>query len=169
MTGLYKTLRENLSAKNFEDLKIPMHIAVTNLDKACIEYFSEGELVKRIIASCTVPVIFQPVNIDGVTYVDGGVLDNLPLSPIENDCEMIIGVNVNPVLPETKYRGMVNVADRILNIALNKMNEHKIPSFDIYIEPSELNKYSMFEASQGKKMFDIGYKEARKVLKEKGY
>jgi len=169
MTGLYKMLLENLRAKNFEDLKIPLFAAATNLDEARIVYFSKGELARHIIASCTVPILFQPAIIDGVTYVDGGVLDNLPLAPIENDCEMLVGVNVNPVLHETKYSGMMNVADRSINIAMNKLNEPKIPKFDIFIEPSELHKYSLMDTAKGSKMYEIGYKEARKVLKEKGY
>lgn len=169
MTGLYKTLLENLHAKNFEDLKIPLFVTATNLNKATTVYFSQGELARHIIASCTVPVLFQPAVIDEVTYIDGGVLNNLPLEPIENDCELLIGVNVNPIAHQTKFDGMLNVADRALNMALNKLNAHKIPKFDIFIEPIELHKYSMMDAAKGEKMFEIGYKETRKVLKEKGY
>jgi len=169
MTGLYKTLLECLRAKNFEDLKIPLFITATNLNKASTVYFSQGELAKHIIASCTVPVLFQPAVIDEVTYIDGGVLNNLPLEPIEDDCELLIGVNVNPITTESKFDGMLNVADRAVNMALNKLNAHKIPKFDIFIEPIELHKFSMMDAAKGDKMFDIGYKETRKVLKEKGY
>ena len=169
MTGLYKTLLQNLRAKNIEDLKIPLYITATNLNKASTVYFSQGELAKHIIASCTVPVLFQPIVIDEVTYIDGGVLNNLPLEPIEDDCEFLIGVNVNPITNETEFDGMMNVADRALNMALNKFNAHKIPKFDIFIEPVELHKFSMMDAAKGEKMFEIGYKETRKMLKEKGY
>lgn len=169
MTGLFKILLQSLRAKNFEDLKIPLFMAVTNLDDACVAYISKGELAKYVIASCSIPVVFQPTAIDGITYVDGGVLDNLPLAPLENDCEMLIGVNVNPILHETRYNGMLNVADRVINMALNKLNEPKIPKFDIFIEPAELHKYSLMDTAKGPKMYEIGYKEAKKVLKEKGY
>lgn len=169
MTGLFKILLQSLRAKNFEDLKIPLFMAVTNLDDACVAYISKGELAKYVIASCSIPVVFQPTAIDGTTYVDGGVLDNLPLAPLENDCEMLIGVNVNPILHEIRYNGMLNVADRVINMALNKLNEPKIPKFDIFIEPAELHKYSLMDTAKGPKMYEIGYKEAKKVLKEKGY
>lgn len=169
MTGLFKMLLEQLRAKTFEDLKIPLFITVTNLDDACVAYISQGDLAKFVIASCTIPFVFQPTAVNGVTYVDGGVLDNLPLAPIENDCEMLIGVNVNPILHETKHSSMLGVTDRVINIALNKMNEPKISKLDIFIEPSELHKYSMMDASKGPKMYEIGYKETKKVLKEKGF
>ncbi len=169
MTGLFKIMLQHLKAKTFQDLKIPLFMAVTNLDDARVEYISQGELARFVIASCTVPVVFQPTAIDGITYVDGGVLDNLPLAPIENDCEMLIGVNVNPILPETKHNGMVSVADRVINMALNKLNEPKIKKFNIFIEPPELHKFSMMDTAKGPKMFEIGYKETIKVLKEKGF
>ncbi|HNX07648.1 MAG TPA: patatin-like phospholipase family protein [Bacteroidales bacterium] len=167
MTGLFKIMLQHLKAKTFEELQIPLFMAVTNLDDACVEYISKGDLAKYVIASCTVPIVFQPTAIDGVTYVDGGVLDNLPIAPIENDCEFLIGANVNPVLPEKKHIGMSNVADRVVHMAINKVNESKIGKFDIFIEPAELHNYSMMDASKGPKMFEIGYKETIRILKEK--
>jgi len=64
---------------------------------------------------------------------------------------------------------MTNVADRAINMALNQLMAHKIPKFDIFIEPAELHKFSMMDAAKGDKMYDIGYKETRKILKEKGF
>jgi NTE family protein len=170
LTGLYKTLLESLRAKQFNELKLPLFVAVTDLNEAKCVYLSEGELAPYIIASSTVPIMFQPMVINGVTYVDGGILNNLPLEPIENDCEMVIGVNINPiVVPMTEFEGMMNVADRTVHMMIQEINAHKIPKFDIYIEPKELSKYSLFDISKGKEMRQIGYKETKRVLKEKGY
>ncbi len=168
MTGLQKMLLANLKAKQFEELKIPFFVTLTNLNEARAEYFSSGELAKYIIASCSIPVLFQPMIIDDITYIDGGVLNNLPSEPIENDCEILIGVNVNPIVPEKKFDGMMNVADRAIIMALNKIWHHKIPRFDIFIEPAELHKFSMADNANAEKMYEIGYKEAKKILKEKG-
>ncbi len=169
LTGLYKTLLEKLRAKTFEELKLPLFVAVTNLNLAKCVYFSHGDLASFIIASSTVPVMIQPRVIDGITYVDGGILNNLPLEPIENDCEMLIGVNVNPVVvPMAEFDGMIAVADRSFHMMINEINKHKILKFDIYIEPQELCKYSLFNMSNGKEMRQIGYKETKRVLKEKG-
>jgi NTE family protein len=169
LTGLYKTLLENLRAKQFSGLKLPLFVAVTNLNEAKCVYFSEGELAPYIIASSTVPIMFQPMVIDGVTYVDGGILNNLPLEPIENDCEMLIGVNINPIVPMDKFEGMMDVADRSIHMMIREINQCKHPKFDIYIEPKELHKFSLFDMSKGKEMRQIGYKETKRVLKEKGF
>ena len=169
LTGLYNTLLEKLQAKHFSELKIPLFVTVTNLNEATTEFISKGELTPYIIASSTVPIMFQPAVIDGITYVDGGILNNLPLEPIENDCELLIGVNINPIVPEKEFEGMMKVADRTVHMMISKINDHKIPRFDIYIEPTELHKHSPFDMSKGKEMQQIGYKATKRALKEKGY
>lgn len=169
LTGLYKTLLEKLKAKNFSDLQLPLFVAVTNMNDAKCVYVSEGVLAPYIIASSTVPVMFQPMVIDGITYLDGGILNNLPIEPIEHDCELLIGVNINPIMKLDKFEGIKNVAERSIHMMINAIIEDKIPKFDIYIEPKELHKTSPFDISKGKEIRQIGYMETKKVLKQKGY
>ncbi len=169
MTGLYKTLLEKLHAKHFHELKLPLYVAVTNLNEAKTIFVSDGELAPYIIASSTIPIMFQPMTIEGITYVDGGILNNLPLEPIENDCELLIGVNINPIVPLDTFDGMMSVADRTIHMMLHELNKHKIPQFDIYIVPQALHKYSLFDMSKAAEMMKIGYDEAKRVLKAKGY
>lgn len=168
MTGLQKALKELLRAKTFEELKIPLYIAVTELNRGKAVYFSKGELPCIIIASSTIPILFQPLVINGITYVDGGVLNNLPHEPIKDDCEMLIGVNVNPVVEISDFDTMMKVADRTVHIMIKEMIHHKIPDFDLYIEPQDLHQYTMLNISKGKEMFNMGYLETQRLLKEKG-
>jgi NTE family protein len=85
--GLEENLSENLRAKTFEDLKIPLFIAATNMNIGKIEYFNSGDLVDKIIASASIPVLFHPVEIEDNYYADGGVIDNFPIFPIIRDCK----------------------------------------------------------------------------------
>ena len=78
---------KNLRAKTFEELKIPLRIVATNLDKGISVVFDKGNLIDPVVASCSVPVLFTPKKINGVYYVDGGVLKNFPVSTIHDDCE----------------------------------------------------------------------------------
>ena len=88
ISGIVRILRDNLRAKNFEELKIPLYVSATDLNNGKIVYFSKGVLIEKIIASASIPVLFKPVVIDNIHYVDGGVLDNLPVRPIEKECEI---------------------------------------------------------------------------------
>ncbi len=88
--GIVKILKTSLRAKTFEELKIPLYVSATDLNIGKAVYFSEGDLFDPVIASASIPVLFQPVIINNIYYVDGGVLDNLPVRPIENKCKFAI-------------------------------------------------------------------------------
>ena len=73
ISGMARILRETLKAKTFEELKLPLYVAATDLNNGKIVYFSKGELLRPVIASASIPVIFKPLIIDKTFYVDGGV------------------------------------------------------------------------------------------------
>jgi NTE family protein len=166
LTGMHDALKQSLSAKTFEELKIPFYVAITDLNNAKSVYINKGDLVSMVIASSTIPIIFTPVIIDGVYYVDGGVLNNLPLEPIEELCEKVIGVNVNHIGYKKTFSGMMEMADRAIHIMIDQNMEHKKKKFDLYIEPEELNHVGLMEMANHKKIFEIGYKETNRILKE---
>ncbi len=53
-------------------------------------HFPEGKLIETVIASASVPVIFEPVRINDSVYFDGGLLNNLPVEPLKKTCDAII-------------------------------------------------------------------------------
>ena len=70
-------------------------IPATDLDNGESHEFRSGPIVEAVTASCSIPIIFSPVVINGVHYVDGGLFHNFPVSIIREECERIIGVNVD--------------------------------------------------------------------------
>ena len=61
ISGIERILKENLRAKKFEDLRIPLFVTATDLNNGKIRYFSSGELLNPVIASASIPVLFKPV------------------------------------------------------------------------------------------------------------
>ena len=95
-SGFFKSEKYEVYLKGhvkpkFENLSIPMHMAATNMQDGECHYFNSGLLMKPLIASCAVPGIFSPVEINGKLYSDGGVMDNFPVFPFRNDPLPIIG------------------------------------------------------------------------------
>ena len=78
-TGI-RRLVEQLPAATFEDTPVPVWISATNLRSGEEEWFSQGSLMRAILASTALPGIFPPVAIDGELYIDGGVVNNVPIS-----------------------------------------------------------------------------------------
>lgn len=165
INGIIKIMKANLRSKTFEELKIPLFVTATDLNNGRAVYFSEGNLVDPVIASASIPVLFQPVKIDDVSYVDGGVLDNLPLKPIENKCEKIIGSFVNPIGYMESVSGLITIAERTFMLSMSKEILEKAKRFDLLIAPPQLSSYKILDSEKAADLFELGYEATIEKLK----
>jgi len=78
--GLRRLLRRELEFDDLENAPIPLHVVATNLLTGIDRRFSTGSSVDAILASAAIPAVFPPVMIDGVPFIDGGVVNNTPIS-----------------------------------------------------------------------------------------
>ncbi len=77
---LRKMLDELLPAKTFEELRVPFQCVAASIERAAEHWFHEGPLVEAILASSAVPGILPAVAIDGEHFVDGGIVNSIPVS-----------------------------------------------------------------------------------------
>jgi NTE family protein len=171
--GFFKTdifqkfLTSKLRAKTFEELKIPLRVVATDFDKGKSVTFEHGDLVDPIVASCSVPVLFRPKEIDGVNYVDGGVLMNFPVSVIRNDCDKVIGINASPMVADKYKVSILNVATRSYHFMFKANILYDKGLCDLLIEPVDMGNYETFDVDKGREIFELGYKSARHILSTK--
>lgn len=78
--GLRRLIDGQLGFARLDDSPIALHIVATNVLTGLDRRFSTGDAVDAILASAAIPAIFPPVTIDGVPYIDGGVVNNTPIS-----------------------------------------------------------------------------------------
>lgn len=161
-----KLLRNNLRAKTFKDLKIPLIVSATDINNGRIVYFSEGDLIETVIASSSIPVIFPPVKIGEFTYVDGGILDNFPIKPLENICRIKAGCFVNQVGYVEKISGLVRLAERTFMVGMAREIPEKSKKFDFFVSPPELGSFRVHDTLKAREMFEIGYRNTREKLKD---
>lgn len=157
ITGLLRIITQHLRSRTFESLKIPLVISATDLIEGKTVYFSKGELVKVIIASSSIPVLFTPLEMDHSVFVDGGVLNNLPIEPIRERCNTVIGVHVNPTGKQEVITGLSNIAERSFNLSIANNVKQNSKLCDFYIEPQELRNFGVFEVSKAREVIEIGY------------
>ena len=155
--GLREMIIKYIPENSFEALKIPVTIAATEIRKGKIEYFTQGELAPAILASSCVPAVFNPVQFNGGLFVDGGVLDNLPVKAIRDKCDFIIGSHCNFIRSDVDMKNFRSVIERSLLMAISGNTTINKTLCDILIEPPEIGKYSGFDLSKAKELFDIGY------------
>lgn len=160
--GLRDVLLKYIPENTFDCLKIPVTLAVTEIKKGRIEYLSQGELMTPIQASCSVPAVFKPVQYLGGVYVDGGILDNLPVKAIHDKCDFIVGSHCNFITSEFDIKNFRSVIERSLLMAINANTMVSKTLCDVLIEPPEVGKFSGFDLSKAPEIFDIGYQYTRK-------
>lgn len=77
--GLRKLLERMVSATTFDQLDVPFQCVATDVEAATETWFSEGALTEPIVASAATPIMFPAVEIDGRGYIDGGVVNDVPI------------------------------------------------------------------------------------------
>lgn len=166
MTGLEEELKKFLRVKTFDELEIPLVVTASDIDNSTSVHFNAGELIPCVLASCAIPIIFVPVRINGITYVDGGLFMNLPVRPIRDLCEKVIAVEINSIDSHQKVSNMIHMAERSfhLGLASNTRIDKKIS--DVFIAPDDMIKYSLFDLAHVEQIFEQGYQTAKKVLKD---
>lgn len=67
-------------AATFADLKVPFHCCAASIERAAEHWFDSGPLVDAVLASSAVPGLLPPMEIDGEHFVDGGIVNSIPIS-----------------------------------------------------------------------------------------
>lgn len=160
--GLRELFLKYIPENTFDCLKIPVRLAVTDIKKGRIEYFSQGELIPPILASCCVPAVFKPVQHLGGLYVDGGILDNLPVKAIHDQCDFIVGSHCNFITSEFDVKNFRSVIERSLLMAIHGNTMISKTLCNVLIEPPDVGKYSGFDLSKASEIFDIGYQYTKR-------
>lgn len=160
--------------QNFDDLQKKLFVTATNLTKGKTEIFHEGPLLDTILASCSIPLVFKPVNINGDRYADGGILNNLPASAITSQAHRLIGVNVIPLsVDEDKdYQSSKQVAQRCFELFMNANTQPELTACDVVIEP-KVQEFYLFSLPKFNLIHDIGYEttmaQANQIQKALGF
>jgi NTE family protein len=76
---LGQVLAEALPGGSFADLELPFQCVAASIEGATARWFSSGPVVAAVMASCAVPGLLPPVEIDGTHYFDGGLVDSIPV------------------------------------------------------------------------------------------
>lgn len=152
---------------NFEDLQIPTYVGVTNFDEGIPVEFHSGPIARVVQASCSIPIAIRPVVIDDTTYVDGGVLHNLPAWIIRDKCDTLIGINVSPVLPKHKdYKSLFAVAMRTYTLLAKSNQVPDMAMCDLAVRIDGVSGHHVFSLKELTDVYDIGYATMKKALEE---
>jgi NTE family protein len=150
----------------FEALKIPLVVNATDICAGETVYYRTGELARPVLGSCCLPGLFEPMEYQGRQLVDGGVLNNLPVEPIEQEVDFLIGVHCNPFPIKNNVVRTSEVLMRSLIMAVHSRSRERFLRCNLLIEPPQLCGYQVFERRKAREMFSLGYEYTMQLLEE---
>lgn len=122
---------------SFDDLKIPFRAIATDLVSGKRVVQSEGSLAEALRATTTVPLLFTPIEKEGMQLVDGGLVTNIPVDVAEDaGCDIVIAVNATSGLRRSdEMKTPWETADQIMGIMMQLSNAEQLDKADIVITP----------------------------------
>ena len=141
-------------------------MVATDIEHGESMVFTSGPLIPAVIASCSVPIIFRPVEINKHYYVDGGLFKNFPVSTIRRECTKIIGVNVSPIT-KSEFRSSIKyIAERSFHYMSGSNTLLDRNLCDYLIESVALSRYSMFDLDHVEEIYQAGYELTMAFFKD---
>jgi NTE family protein len=168
-------IAEWIGVKTFQELQIPLTIITTDLKTGAMVNFSQGDIIKAIRASISVPLIFQPVRHDDMILTDGGLSNPVPDDVVAGmGADKVIAVNLDAGyfdLEGIEKRDMKikDISLRSLNVLRYHLAKYCMQSADIIIEP-ELKVHGIvgwnnfFDREKAKKMIKQGEEKTEEML-----
>lgn len=168
--GVERFLEKKLPVRMFEQLDIPLKIVATDFWREKMVIFDSGDLIPAIRASISIPGVFEPVVIDDMVLIDGGIFNNLPYGIINDHCDFLIAIDVSgtqSIPSEPKIPNMLDNITGTIRIMQNSVVTHQMKSNepDIYVRP-ELRDFHLLEFDNSKKIMKSVKKDVEKFRKE---
>ncbi len=152
---------------NFENLNPKFYSVATDLITGQRIVFSNGNLVYVVRASATIPLVFQPVVIDSLVLVDGGLISNIP-ADIARDLgyDVVITVDAtSPLRSPSEVELPWNTADQIVGIMMQLSNKFQLEKSDIVLKP-ELDDVTAADFNKAKFIIEKGKEIAEEKIDE---
>jgi NTE family protein len=154
---LFKSLTAKIpSYIHFDDLPVPFRATAVELATGKLRLFSEGDLAEAIRASMSLPAVFEPFNIDGKYYLDGGVLNNLPVDEAKAlGYDIVIAVELMDEISGEEQNfdfSPLPVLNRILSIYLHTGREARYNLADAVLIP-DIARFTILDFSQAREIY----------------
>ena len=163
--GISDFIVESIGDVHFEDLKIPTHVVATNLLSGEKKVFSTGPIAPAVRASCSIPQIFSPVEIDGGLYADGGFVEYMPVETArELGCDVVAGVNLSRYSDFSQApSNLIGMIQRMVGIIARQNGRVSASFADCVIEP-KLQGFGSFDLGRADDLVAAGQAATREVI-----
>jgi NTE family protein len=158
-------VNKRLHDRTIEELPIRFGAVATDLHSGATVLLTRGNVGMAVRASSAVPGIFEPVDIDGHEYVDGGLASPVPVQSVRDmGADIVIAVDIAKRPQDTKViASTTDVIVQALGIMINNLSNREVASADIVVRPDTAGLASVSFATR-KQAIEEGEAAAEAVM-----
>ena len=165
---LEEVIADLVPDKDFSDTLIPFAVPALDIRSGREVLITKGSLRKAVLASCSLPGFFPPVELDGMLLADAGVIGPVPVNAAAAEFKpsFIVAVDITSQLDEapTGMRGLDAIL-RVEAIAGKRLNDIELSSAHVVIRPQVGKKY-WSDFSEFDELISQGIQAAEEKLPE---
>jgi NTE family protein len=164
--GIYRFMEDVLPVKKFSSLTIPFAAVATDLRTAEKVVITSGSIARAVQASCSLPIIFTPTEMNNKVLVDGGVSSEVPVRTAREvlGAQRVIAVNVNyKGLELMEYDNLIKIAVHLSTLwsSWNAREEEKLADVVIRVNAKGI---ALYDLSKSRELLIGSYPPRRNVL-----
>lgn len=160
-----------LGGKSFDDLRIPLYVVAADVTVGEQVVFNWGSVAEAVRASIGIPGIFAPWPWNGRYLVDGGVVNPVPISVLqERGADRIITSSVvrtpeerGRVPPDVRRPNFIELMTSMMGAMEGEILKMRLPEVDVFIHP-EVDQYNALDYDKAEELIEIGEFAAREQL-----
>ncbi len=153
--------------KTFAETKTPFCCVAVDAEAGKLDVLEEGPLHESIRASMSIPAFFEPVKLNGKTYIDGGVLERVPCKTLrDHGMDVIIGVDVgyHGDIKDVSDMGVYSLMNHTISIMQWELTKYRREEADIMLVPEVLFVHGRFQTDQASATIDEGRRAVIEAL-----
>jgi len=129
-------INKTLNNTPMEKLKIPFYAVATDIQSGQEVVFSMGNTGQAVRASCSIPGVFRPVQIEDRMYVDGGIVSPIAVDAARRlGADIVIAVDISGEHDRTKPDGTIATISQAFGIMYAKLGQIQVANADVVIRP----------------------------------
>ena len=153
--------------KTFAETKTPFCCVAVDAETAKLDVLEEGPLHESIRASMSIPAFFEPVKLNGKTYIDGGVLERVPCKTLrDHGMDVVIGVDVgyHGDIKDVSGMGAYSLMNHTISIMQWELTKYRRAEADLMLVPEVLFVRGRFQTDQAGATIDEGRRAVIEAL-----
>lgn len=162
---LQELVRVFTHGKSFGETKIPFCCVAVDAETGKLDVLEEGPMHESIRASMSIPAFFEPVQLNGKTYIDGGVLERVPCKTLRDhgmDCVIGVDVGYHGDVKDVSGMGVYQLMNHTINIMQWELTKIRREEADIMLVPDVQFVRGRFQTDQA----DATIEEGRRAVEE---